>query len=598
VRRFRNPGLATRLAIAFVAISGVVIIAFAWLTSRRAQMVLRDELGEKLSSIAEIASQDEKVQALPYAMRAGAGGGEIVRAARRKLAAMQKGTGIENITVSDQENRVIADARGLYEFHDPGWPLRLDRAELSKVWRGHMAYSPVYEGQDGKLYLSAYAPLRVGGEVKLAVGAEASAKFLQRVWQLRKYYTIAGLLMILLSGVLGGLTAQTITRPLRKLRVAAERLEHGEYAATADVKAGYEVGELARAFNRMAKMINVRRELLLENMSNGLVAVDQAGVVSEVNRAAEELLGLKRDSVEGRPFRGRLPAELAAALEETLAGDEPLRGEKVDVAGPRTFQVSTSVLRDSDGTAVGAEVSFLDVTEIERLTAAFEAQQRFAAIGQMAAEVAHQIRNPLAAIQGFAELLHSGTDSKGKHKEYLEDLLLEVRATEKIVGSFLQYARPSRLELGVVDPAGLAESVVRSMTPEYDAAGVGLELKVEGRVPVIRADAKSVSQALANLARNALEACAREGGVVVAVAAAAGGVRFTVEDDGEGIPPAIYPKLFTPFVTSKAKGTGLGLSLAKKFVDAHGGTIALAPLKRGVRAEMWLPAVPAGAIAS
>jgi len=594
-RWLANPGLATRLAIAFVAISGIVIVAFAWLTSRRAQMVLRDELGEKLSSIAELASQDEKVQALPYAMRAGADGGEIVRAARVRLRAMQKGTAIGNLTVFDPKYLVLADARGQYQFRDPNMLLRLDRTELSKVWRGQLAYSPVYEGEDGNLYLSAYAPVRVGGEVRLAVGAEASAKFLQRVWQLRKYYTIAGLVMILLSGLLGWLTARTITRPLRKLRVAAERLERGEYGATADVQAGYEVGELAGAFNRMAKMINVRRELLLENMSNGLIAVDQAGLVTEVNRTAEELLGQRRGALEGRTFRGLLPPELAQALEETLAGDEPLRAEKATITGPagsRTFQVSTSVLQDPDGTTGGAEVSFLDVTEIEQLTAAFETQRRFAAIGEMAAEVAHQIRNPLAAIQGFAELLRADLDGKGKSREYLDDLLKEVRGTEKIVGSFLQYARPSYLELGDVDLNAMCNRIGRSMRPEFDAAGVAVDVAVAPGIPVIRADARSVTQALTNLVRNALDASKRGGRVVLGAAAADGGVRVTVDDDGSGIPPAIYPRLFTPFVTSKAKGTGLGLSLAKKFVEAHGGTIALASRPQGTRAEIWLPGAP------
>ena len=317
---------------------------------------------------------------------------------------------------------------------------------------------------------------------------------------------------------------------------------------------------------------------------------------------ARSIGGLRRDAVLGRPHRDHLPPELAQALDEALAGDEPMHGEKAEVAGPRgalMLQVSTSPLRNPDGGLRGAEVSFLDMTEIERLTAAYEAQQRFAAIGEMAAEVAHQIRNPLAAIQGFADLLRTEiAGSAGKAREFLDDLLKEVRTTEGIVSSFLQLARPTRLELSTLDLGDTVRGLCRAMQPEFDRAGVGLEQDLAAPLAPIRADAKEVEQALANLMRNALEACAKGGRVVVRAAPLIGdgqGVAVRVDDDGAGVPAEILPKLFSPFVTSKARGTGLGLSLAKKFVEAHGGSIALTPLAKGTRAEIRLPAEPGGA---
>lgn len=598
MKRLKLPGLGTQFAIAFVAVTGVGIMAYGWYSARLAENFLRWELGEKLLTFARLASADEKVRALPYATRTGAAGGAIVAAARERLGSYVRDMGIGNLIVTDRDSRVIADARGAFRFGDRSYLLRLDAAELGKVWNGQLAYSQVYEGEDGKLYLSAYAPLAVGPDIRLAVGAEASAEFLQRIRYLRKRLYQIGATVLALAVLFGLLTARTITRPLRQLTVAAQRLERGDHDATASVSAGAEVGELARAFNRMARMINVRRELLLENMSNGVVAVDQHGVVTEVNRAAEALLGVRRDVLLGASFRGRLPAELAQALDETLAGDEPLKGEKFDIrpadGETRILQVSTSALRDADGSLVGAELSSLDVTELERLTGALESQRRFAMIGEMAAEVAHQIRNPLAAIQGFADLLKSQLNGDVKSREYLEDLLKEVRATEGIVSSFLAFSKPSRLDLRQVDPAEVVSGTCRAMRPEFAASDIVLSEAIRPPLPVLHADAKSVTQALTNLIRNALEACGRGGRVAVVAESTAepSGVLIAVEDDGAGLDPAIRPRLFTPFVTTKARGTGLGLSLARKYIEAHGGTVTLEPMARGTRAEIRLPAVP------
>src|SRR6185503_14265785 len=244
VKSWRNPGLATRLAVAFVAVSGVVILLYGFLTSRRMESVLKDELGEKLESIAKLAAADEKVRALPYAIRAGA----VIEAARPRLATLAAVAGIGNLMVVDKvagEHRVVVDARGRYQFHDSAWLLRLDQAELARVWQGHIAYSPMYQGEDGQLYLSAYAPLAVDGRVVLVVGAEASAIFLHRVRLLRSRLFTIGLVVLAFAAVLGWLVAQSITDPLRRLRVAVERVERGDFTATANVGAGHEVGELA-----------------------------------------------------------------------------------------------------------------------------------------------------------------------------------------------------------------------------------------------------------------------------------------------------------------------------------------------------------------
>lgn len=590
----RHSGLAIRLAAGFMAVSGTLLALYGWWASQVAERTLRDELGRKLSDMAFLATADDRVMALPYAVRDGA----VVNAARDRLSAIVKTSGIANLLVFDRDNLVLVDARGHYRFREQALLLQLDRSELERVWEGNQVASRIYEGEDKALYLSAYAPLIVDGSVRAVVGAEASAAFLSNVRAMRTKFAVSGAIVLVLAGLLGALVAGTITRPVRILRAAADRVARGDYTVMAKVDAGHELGDLATAFNRMAQSINANHERILESMSDGMVAVDETGRVNTMNRAAEDFLGVVRDSVIGRPLSESLPAWLSGVLSDTLAGGFVQDGLRISVPSgndERIVEVSTTPLRDSNGELRGAEAEFSDRTELERLSGALEAQKRFSAIGEMAATVAHEVRNPLASIQGFADLLKMEVGDSGKAREYLGDLLGEVRRMEKIVGSFLVYARPPRPEISPVEPVSVMQEVSRSMRPEFDRAGIILEATGPERVAVVRADRKMMQMVLSNLLRNSLEASSSGGRVVISVADAVGpvaGVRFTVEDGGSGLDPAVIPRLFTPFTTTKAQGTGLGLSLSKKFVDAHGGTISITPMDKGARAEVVFPVEP------
>jgi len=592
--RFRRAGLALRLAAGFMAVSGTLLALYGWWASQVAERTLRDELGRKLSDMAFLATADDRVMALPYAVRDGA----VVNAAREHLSAIVKTSGIANLVVVDRDNLVLVDARGHYRFREQALLLQLDRAELEKVWNGEQVASRIYEGEDKALYLSAYAPLVVDGSIRAVVGAEASASFLANVRGMRKKFAVSAALVLVLAGLLGALVAGTITKPVRILQAAADRVARGDYTVMTNVDAGHELGDLASAFNRMAQSINANHERILESMSDGMVAVDESGRVNTVNRSAEEFLGRKRDDLIGRAYQEAFPGWLAGVINDTLSGGYVQDGLRIAVStgvAERIVEVSTTPLRDSAGVLRGAEAEFSDQTELERLSEALEAQKRFSAIGEMAATVAHEVRNPLASIQGFADLLKLEVGDSGKAREYLGDLLGEVRRMEKIVGSFLVYARPPRPDISPVEPVAVVQEVARSMRGEFEKAGVILEVTGPDRVVMVRADRKMMMMVLANLLRNSLEASSAGGRVRLGVTGdgvPGGGVRFSVEDEGSGLDPELLPRLFTPFVTNKAQGTGLGLSLSKKFVDAHGGTISIRAMDKGARAEVVFPVEP------
>lgn len=223
--------------------------------------------------------------------------------------------------------------------------------------------------------------------------------------------------------------------------------------------------------------------------------------------------------------------------------------------------------------AVGQQ-ALADFERIDALERAAR-QETLAAVGQMAAGLAHEVRNPVAAIRGAADVVR-GTDDAGQIQEMLHVIDQEARRLEQVVEEFLDYARPPSPKRQKVDLAELLRGVLR----EAELAGLGMRtvLDVAPDTPLVSVDPGQVQRALANLIRNAREAAGASGTLAISMAGIpGGGVRMRVEDDGPGIPLELFGDLFRPFVTGKARGTGLGLALVHRVMESHGGTIEAEP---------------------
>ena len=219
--------------------------------------------------------------------------------------------------------------------------------------------------------------------------------------------------------------------------------------------------------------------------------------------------------------------------------------------------------------AVGNQV----IASLDRLEAIEEARRReaLAAVGEMAAGLAHEVRNPLGAIRGAAEVLETETDP-ARAREMLEVIREETARLGRVVGDFLDYARPGGLEREPIDLADLARRTLRSSA----AAGEGLrgEVRMAPGAPQALGDPGQLQRAIANIVRNAREA-AGEGGRLIIEVAPDGPDRVAIrfEDDGPGIPRELVPRIFQPFFTTRPGGTGLGLALVHRVVEAHGGEV-------------------------
>lgn len=209
-------------------------------------------------------------------------------------------------------------------------------------------------------------------------------------------------------------------------------------------------------------------------------------------------------------------------------------------------------------------------------------RERLAALGGMAAVLAHEIRNPLGAIKGLAQFLGEKRAADPSQMEMAQTIAQEATRLERLVNDLLSYARPRPPDRQPTTVLGVLGDVLRLILPAAEAAGVACRLDVPEEAPSIAADSEQLKQLFGNLALNALQAMPTGGKLTVAVRSMDGkgvtqrGVEVAIEDSGSGIPEADLPRVFEPFYTTRAKGTGLGLAICKQIAEAHGGAISVA----------------------
>lgn len=338
---------------------------------------------------------------------------------------------------------------------------------------------------------------------------------------------------------------------------------------------GYLAEELRRTGARLeeaqAEVLDLEhlRDAILQSLGSGLVALDRRNREVFHNRAAEELLSragllLQPDTDFSTVFPAR-PGE---------------RSEAAFRGGSVVLGYSVSPLFDRSGREGGSILIFQDVTWVKHLEEDLRRADRLAAVGRLAAGLAHEIRNPLASLSGSVEVLRQGSGPDSEDAHLLEIVLRETERLNRLVTNFLHYARPGKGER----TAFLLRELV-SDTGFFFAQGEGRTgFTLENAVPEglsLLAERSQVEQVLLNLFRNSVEAAPR--GVTVRVEAAErdGGVSVTVQDDGPGIAPDVAARIFEPFFSGKEGGTGLGLATVHRIVENHGGTVTLGPAPGG-----------------
>ena len=351
---------------------------------------------------------------------------------------------------------------------------------------------------------------------------------------------------------------------------------------------------------------------MVGNMRNGVLAITRDGAMVLVNDEACRLFALPPGAtLVGQPYGDVLHNHpdivrvLGGAFEmATLPNRAELRLKSTDTVLGYTL----SLVRDEAGATVGAALFFKDLTHVEQMEERERLRDRLAAVGEMAAVMAHEIKNPLAGIEVLAGLLRRKTPDNADVQTLVKDIISEAKLANAIVQEVLAFVRPVRLQ---VDRTSLAEALASAVVladGKVTRGSIHVDTSLPAHLPLLGADQHQLTQVFANLLINAYEALDGRGRIVISAVlartAAEGAllpdgqqpvatVVVDVADDGPGMPPEVADKIFNPFFTTKAQGSGLGLAIVRKIVDAHEGRIDMSTTDgRGTRFRVTLPVEP------
>jgi signal transduction histidine kinase len=333
---------------------------------------------------------------------------------------------------------------------------------------------------------------------------------------------------------------------------------------------------------------------MIGSMRSGVVAIDAGGRVVALSRDAQRILGCPdgpSEALLGRPCEQVLAAQptVLTWLREALGGrDRPSRAELVleSVGGrpARTIGFTLLCVRDPSRAVRGAAIVFRDLTPFERMDEQDRLRDRLAALGQMAAGLAHAIRNPLASMEVLAGLLKRQLGEHPEELSLVEELMGELRALAGMVTASLEFVRPVSISRVPCDPRALLEASLDLARARIPFAGP-IRREYAAALPRIAADSEELRTALADLLVNALEAMLENGSEaghhlgLQLQAEGAGDERRELEirisDSGPGIPDELRERIFYPFFTTKERGSGVGLSNAQKVILSHGGSIGV-----------------------
>ncbi len=320
--------------------------------------------------------------------------------------------------------------------------------------------------------------------------------------------------------------------------------------------------------------------LVVASMANGLLSIDPQGWIISHNRLALDLLGIGETEVNTMNLRERLDfhftgiqgtlADCRSVIEREITHRRP-SGETVPLA------LSVTPIPDEKEQCRGAVIVLRDLSEIKWLEEKVRRSEKLAAIGELAAGVAHEIRNPLSSIRGFAQFLHHALRDRPAEQEYAGVMIRELDRINRVVTDLLTFSRPLAVERTPTDLAELVDHTFRLVTADAGAKGVEISAAIPDDLPRIPLDGNQLTHALLNLMLNALQAVDQGGRVSVGAEyeGAEKVFHLWVEDDGAGIPAEHRSKIFDPFFTTRRKGTGLGLAIVHKIVENHSGEIRM-----------------------
>jgi PAS domain S-box-containing protein len=459
------------------------------------------------------------------------------------------------------------------------------------------------------------------GTVRVAISLQGMYGEIQRT---RLTIVIFGIIAALMGCLAALILARRITSPLEKLRAGALAVAGGDLAHRLEVRSADEIGELATTFNQMTNDLQAQQAALQEanleldaqlrevsnlerynarvlaSMTNGLVTLNLEGRIVKWNEMAARITGYAVGEVEGQLCRNLFASNLAflRLLLDGIQGKGVWWDRGVSFVRPDgrevPLEINTSLLEDEMGQTTGLLGIFRDLSLVRELEQRLRRADRLAAVGRMAAMVAHEIKNPLVALKTFVDMVPRRAKDPTFIARFQDIVPKEVDRVNAIMEELLELSRPPRLS---PRPLHVQEVIARCVALyEQQAAerGIGIIQELAPGIAPVRADPEYLSRAVGNLAINAIQAMTTGGTLTIrtgsgvpwqstlgemtahidlgtAANSAQEFVFITLADTGTGMTSEQLDSLFTPFFTTKEKGTGLGLALTHKIIEEHQG---------------------------
>ena len=401
--------------------------------------------------------------------------------------------------------------------------------------------------------------------------------------------TQTGYAFLGLTAIVAALVGIVVFALLRFMAAARDARGHlressgeGAFMATALQETMAKLKAQERAMAERAEASERLSSEIVISLTAGLLVVDLDRQVRILNPAGRRLLGLSAD----QPLGSYLPLlknamPLAEVIEECLRTGQPIVRRALEMPAHNRVTshlgVTVSSLTDPVGDPHGAICLFTDLTNVIAMEEQLRLKDSLARVGELTAGIAHEFRNGLATIHGYARLLDLDTLAPA-YRPYVEGIRQETTSLGQIVTNFLIFARPAQLTLAPVELEAIAERAAEEV--RSDARARGGDVVVRGSFPTIEGDDVLLRQAFSNLVRNAFEACVDAGkapSIIIdgAIDGDRGTARIAVLDNGPGIDAASRERVFRPFFTTKKQGTGLGLALVLKIIVSHNGRIGV-----------------------
>lgn len=430
-----------------------------------------------------------------------------------------------------------------------------------------------------------YDEHKVRGIVRISAsmaGINNKIKYIQRRLLVALALTTTGVVVVLRV-----LIKLVIAKPIKILHKGAELIGSGRLEHRLDIRGRDEIGALAESFNRMAenlqrlKEVRERKEFLemiLSNVSDSIIIYDPNGKILSFSKGSEEIFGFKAEEVMGEHYnilgQGRSFPISEAQAGGVFRGETPLQRRSGEV-----FHAHLNITPLVNETGLIALIEAArDLTEDkhrERLERQLMQSEKLAAIGQLAAGVAHEINNPLGNILLYATHMIKDFEPNDVKFKNLERVIENVKRSKEIVKDLLDYAKDSTVTMTGININELVEKCVNILKTEMKLNEIDYTLDMAEKLPTIQCDRNRIQQVLINLLHNAIQAIGFGGTIKVSTGLANDGkyVRVAVADSGQGIEPGELPRIFEPFYTTKENGSGLGLSICYGIIEMHKGKI-------------------------